>query len=218
MTHISRRDFIKASAVAAGAAVVARPGISRAASPAGVAITPPLSVFSYSQVQLLEGAFREQFDQNHQLFLHLNEDAMLKPFRQREGPSAPWPDMGGWYDNSNDFDPKGNFHGFVPGHSFGQYLSGLSRAYAVTGSKATQEKVHRLVRGFGETVEPAGKFYVDYHLPAYTYDKTSCGLIDADEFAKCPDALDVHRRATSAVLAFLPEKALSRTEQYARPH
>jgi hypothetical protein len=126
--------------------------------------------------------------------------------------------VGGWYDNSDEFDAKDNFHGFVPGHSFGQYLSGLARAYAVTGSKATQEKVHRLVRAFGETVEPSGKFYVDYHLPAYTYDKTSCGLIDAHEYAKCPDALDVHWRATQAVLPHLPEKALSRAEQNARPH
>src|SRR5438552_7995263 len=126
--------------------------------------------------------------------------------------------MGGWYDNGDDFAPPENFHSFIAGHSFGQYLSGLARAYAVTGSKATQEKVHRLGKAFGETVEPSGKFYVDYHLPAYTYDKTSCGLIDAHEFAKCPDALDVHWRATQAALPYLPEKALSRAEQRARPH
>jgi len=161
---------------------------------------------------------RVQFDHNHDLFLHLDEDALLKPFRQREGMPAPGPDMGGWYDNSDDFSPPDNFHAFIPGHSFGQYLSGLARAYAVTGSKPTQEKVHRLVRAFGQTVEPQGKFYVDYHLPAYTYDKTSCGLIDAHEFAQCPDALDVHWKATQAVLPYLPEKALSRLEQRARRH
>jgi len=165
-----------------------------------------------------EGPMRVQFDHNHDLFLHLDEDALLKPFRQREGMPAPGPDMGGWYDNSDDFSPPDNFHAFIPGHSFGQYLSGLARAYAVTGSKPTQEKVHRLVRAFGQTVEPQGKFYVDYHLPAYTYDKTSCGLIDAHEFAQCPDALDVHWKATQAVLPYLPEKALSRLEQRARRH
>jgi hypothetical protein len=152
------------------------------------------------------------------LFLHLDEDALLKPFREREGMPAPGPDMGGWYDNGDDFNARDNFHAFVPGHSFGQYLSALARDYAVTGSKATQEKIHRLVRGFAATVEPQGKFYVGYHLPAYTYDKTSCGLIDAHEFAEDPDALDVHWRATQAVLPYLPEKALSRAEQRARPH
>lgn len=181
-------------------------------------VVPPLSVFNYSQVQLLDGPMREQFDHNHDLFLHLDEDALLKPFRQREGMPAPGGDMGGWYDNSDDFSPPDNFHAFIPGHSFGQYLSGLARAYAVTGSKPTQEKVHRLVRAFGQTVSPQGKFYVDYHLPAYTYDKTSCGLIDAHEFAQCPDALDVHWKATQAVLPYLPEKALSRLEQRARHH
>jgi uncharacterized protein len=212
----SRRRFLKTGAIAAGAMAVRRYGWALP-SPR-VAVETPLSLFGYSDVQLLEGRLREQFDYNHDLFLHLNEDALLKPFRQRQGMAAPGPDMGGWYDNSDEFDAKDNFHGFIPGHSFGQYLSGLSRAYAVTGSKATQEKVHRLVRGFAETVDPSGKFYEGYHLPAYTYDKTSCGLIDAHEFAKCPDALDVHWRATEAALPHLPEKALSRPEMRARPH
>ena len=30
---------------------------------------------------------------------------------------------------------RGDFHGFIAGHSFGQYVSGLARAYAVTGSE-----------------------------------------------------------------------------------
>ena len=214
----SRRQFLKTSAVAAGGAMAVRSRAAWALPSASVAIHAPLSVFGYSDVQLLESPLREQFDRNHDLFLHMNEDAMLKPFRQRGGLAAPGPDMGGWYDNADDFTPPENFHAFIPGHSFGQYLSGLSRAYAVTGSKATQEKVHRLVGAFAETVEPSGKFYVDYHLPAYTYDKTSCGLIDAHEFAKCPNALDVHWRATQAVLPYLPERALGRADQRARPH
>jgi DUF1680 family protein len=183
-----------------------------------MAVTPPLSVFGYSSVQLLDGPFRTQFDQNHKLFVGLDEDALLKPFRKREGMAAPGPDMGGWYDDGYDFDEKTNFHAFIAGHSFGQYLSGLARAYAVTGAKPTQEKVQRLVRGFASTVEPSGKFYVDYHLPGYTFDKTCCGLIDAHEFAGDPTALDVLKRATDAVLPHLPEKALSRAEQEARPH
>ena len=219
MMKTSRRRFLQTAGIAT-AAVLAKPNLRAWAENASAtaAITPALSVFNYSQVELLDGLFRKQFDNNHYLFLHLDEDALLKPFRQRSGMPAPGPDMGGWYDNADDFDPPDNFHSFIPGHSFGQYLSGLARAYAVTGSKPTQEKVHRLVRAFGETVEPEGKFYRGYHLPAYTYDKTSCGLIDAHEFAQCPDALDVHWRATEAVLPYLPEKALSRAEQRARPH
>src|SRR5439155_9920372 len=179
----TRRRFLKNGATfAAGAAAIG----SRCAwgFPSPAAVVPPLSTFKYSEVQLLEGMLREQFDHNHDLFLHLDEDALLKPFRQRQGMAAPGPDMGGWYDNADDFSPPEHFHAFIPGHSFGQYLSGLARAYAVTGNKPTQEKVHRLVRAFAETVGTSGKFYIDYHLPAYTYDKTSCGLIDAYEFAE----------------------------------
>ncbi len=226
MKKSTRRDFLKAGAALAAGAAAARPvrafsgtsGMAPAGRPATakVAVIPALGLFDYSQVQLLPGPFREQFDHNHEIFLNLNEDALLKPFRQRMGMAAPGPDMGGWYDNGDDFNPANNFHAFVAGHSFGQYLSGLARAYAVTGSKPTQEKVQRLVRAFGETVDAAGKFYVDYRLPAYTYDKTSCGLIDAHEFAHDPNAMDVHWRATQAVLPHLPERALSRYEQRSR--
>ena len=217
--HTSRRQFLQLAGTAAGAAVLGpRAYAAFVDTPVTVAVEPALSVFAYNQVQLLPGLLREQFDHNHDVFLHLNEDALLKPFREREGMPAPGPSMGGWYDNDDDFSPPENFHAFIPGHSFGQYLSGLSRDYAVTGSQPTQEKVHRLVRAFGETVKSEGKFYRGYHLPAYTYDKTSCGLIDAHEFAKCPDALDVHWRATQAALPYLPEKALSRAEQRVRPH
>jgi DUF1680 family protein len=222
MSKKTRRQFLATASAGAGILFTARNLRSwTLASPATAgspAIVPPLAVFHYSQVQLLDGPLREQFDHNHDVFLHLDEDALLKPFRQREGMPAPGPDMGGWYDNGDDFSPPDNFHAFIPGHSFGQYLSGLARAYAVTGSKPTQEKIQRLVRAFGETVEPQGKFYVNYHLPAYTYDKTSCGLIDAHEFAQDPNAMDVHWRATQAVLPYLPEKALSRAEQRARFH
>ncbi len=212
----SRRDFLKTAALTTCGIMADRSIRSWAQSK--VSIKPPFSVFEYSQVQLLDGLFRRQFENTFQLFMNLDEDGMLKPFRQRQGLPAPGPDLGGWYDNSDDFDPDGNFHGFIPGHTFGQYVSGLARAYAVTGSRPAQAKVHRLIRGYAETVEPTGKFYVGYRLPGYTFDKTCCGLIDAHKFASDPLALDVLKRSTDAVLPHLPEKALSRAEQEARPH
>ena len=217
MRKSSRRQFLKQLATTAGAAAAGRMA-PRSGTPQSVQTAlSQLSLFGYSQVQLLDGPFRRQFDQNHDLYLHLDEDAMLKPFRQREGLPAPGPDMGGWYDNANDFNLKDNFHGFIPGHSFGQYLSALARAYAITGSKSTQEKVHRLVREYRATVA-SGKFFADYRAPGYTFDKICCGLIDAHELAGDPIALDVLRSATAAVNPHLPEKALSRLEQRARPY
>lgn len=218
MKKKSRRHFLKATAVSSVGLLALRSLPAWAAKPAGSKITPPLSLFGYSDVQLLDGICKRQFEQNHKIFLDLSEDGMLKPFRARQGMPAPGPDLGGWYDNADDFNEANNFHGFIAGHTFGQYLSGLARAYAVTGSKPTQEKVHRLVRAFAETVEPTGKFYVDYRLPGYTFDKTCCGLIDAHQFAGDPAALEVLKRATEAAMPHLPEKALSRAEQEARPH
>ena len=218
MKNKSRRQFLKSTAVSTAGIVAIRSVPAWARNAAASPVNSPLAIFGYSQVQLLDGPFRLQFDQNHKVFLNLDEDGMLKPFRQRQGLPAPGPDMGGWYDNSDDFNETTNFHGFIPGHTFGQYVSGLARAYAVTGSKPTQEKVHRLVRGFAATVEPTGKFYVDYRLPCYTFDKSCCGLIDAHEFAADPIAMDVLKRASEAAMPHLPEKALSWAEQQARPH
>ena len=74
------------------------------------------------------------------------------------------------------------------------------------------------MKGYGETLDAKAKFFVDYRLPAYTYDKLSCGLIDAHEFAHDPMAMDIHEKLTRAMVAYLPEKALSRAEQRSRPH
>jgi hypothetical protein len=214
MNRPSRRSFLQGAAAATGAALLSRRSI--AAATATNTVTTKLTQFNYADVQLLEGPMLDQFNTNHAFFLALNEDSMLKPFRQRAGLPAPGEDMGGWYSWSKDFDPPRNMTGYVPGHSFGQYVSGLARAYAITCHQPTQEKVHRLVRGFAPTVTP--KFYVDYPLPAYTFDKTNCGLIDAHQFAKDPMALAVLGHATDAVLPYLPPKALTRPEMAARPH
>jgi uncharacterized protein len=214
MGDLTRRRFVQNSLLTGGA--LAAPRCVMAASAAIPARPTRLTPVSYEQVRLLDGPLREQFDRNHAFFLALSEDSLLKPFRQKAGLPAPGDDMGGWYTFYADFSPKGPFHGYIPGHSFGQYVSGLARAYAQTGSKPTQQKVHRLVDGFSKTITP--KFYVDYHLPAYTFDKTCCGLIDAHAFAQDPVAMRALGSATDAVIPFLPGRALNRKEMYARPH
>jgi DUF1680 family protein len=213
MLKPTRRTFLKSSAALAAATAVLRN--ANAFETPGTATTP-LSQFAYQDVQLLDGPMLTQFRDNHELFLNLNEDSMLKPFRQLSGLPAPGEDLGGWYSPSAEFDPPKNMTGYVPGHTFGQWVSALSRDYAVTGDKATQAKVHRLVAGLSPTISE--KFYANYCIPAYTFDKTNCGLIDAHEFAGDPHALAVLNRATDAVLPFLPSKALNREQMMARPH
>ena len=213
MGNLTRRRFVQNGLMTGGALAIPHGAMASAAIPPR---PTQLTAVAYDQVRLLDGPLREQFDRNHAFFLALSEDSLLKPFRQKAGLPAPGEDMGGWYTFYADFSPKGPFHGYIPGHSFGQYVSGLARAYAQTGSKPTQQKVHRLVDGFSKTITP--KFYVDYHLPAYTFDKTCCGLIDAHEFAEDPVAMRALGPATDAVVPFLPGRALNRKEMYARPH
>lgn len=215
---VDRRLFLKLSGAAAAGAWVGSKPLLAATGQTTANSAARLTTFSYSDVQLLDGPMKQQFDYHHQLFLNLDEDSMLKVFRQKAGMPAPGPDMGGWYDLSGFDLEKNDFQGFATGHGFGQYVSGLSRAYAVTGSQATCAKVNRLVKGYAATVDPKGSFFVDYRFPAYTYDKLSCGLIDAHEFAKDPNAMAVHEKLTQSVLPYLPEKALSRAEQRSRPH
>jgi hypothetical protein len=130
--------------------------------------------------------------------------------------------MGGWYDQSSDFhiDPNdwnsANWHGFIPGHSFGQYVSGLARGYAATGNPEARRKVAALTTQFALTISP--RFFDDYNLPAYTYDKLVGGLIDAFEYAGVVDAKGALDKLTDAALPFLPEKALTREERRARPY
>lgn len=216
MTKPTRRAFLRSGAALAAGTAVLRNASAFVEPMATSAAATPLAQFDYHDVQLLDGPMLVQFRQNHQLFLNLNEDSLLKPFRQLSGLPAPGEDLGGWYSPSPLFDPPKNMTGYIPGHSFGQYLSGLARAYAVTGDKPTQAKVQRLVAGFSPTISQ--KFYRDYCIPAYTFDKTNCGLIDAHQFARDPQALAVLNRATDAVLPFLPPKALDRAEMMARPH
>jgi len=214
MHRVSRRKFLTTSIAAAGAAAVSRR--ARATPLPALSGSTRLEQFDYSDVRLLDGPMLEQFRANHAYFLALNDDSLLQPFRQKAGLPAPGEPMGGWYSWSKDFDPPKNMTGYVPGHTFGQYMSGLARAYAATGDDATQQKIAHLVRGYAEAISP--KFYQDYPLPAYTSDKTACGLIDAHRFAHDPQALAVLSHATDTVLPFLPPKALNRDEMAARPH
>jgi DUF1680 family protein len=180
------------------------------------AVTPQLKQFGYGDVALLDGPLREQFDTNHTFYLALDDDALLKPYRQRAGLPAPGEDMGGWYSWAPHADLNAADNGFCPGHTFGQWVSGLSRDYAATGDKATQEKVHRLVAGFAPAI--SAHFWDDNRFPAYIYDKITIGMIDAHQFADCPQALKALDLALNSVQPHLPPGPLSRAEQYARPH
>jgi hypothetical protein len=192
---MSRRDFLKTSA--AGAFVLAA-----GSEKADADTRSPLSTFNYSDVKLLDGPLKRQYDRTHAFFLNLDEDRLLKIYRQRAGLAAPGDDMGGWYDAD----------GYVPGGTLGQYISGLARFGSATSDPATKAKVARLIKGFAETIASNGDPYasevVTHRCPGYVMDKHAVGLLDATRLLRVPGCLDILRHAWSYVIKQLPAHAV----------
>jgi hypothetical protein len=170
----------------------------------------PLREFSYGDVDLAPGLPQTQFDRTQSVLLSLNEDSLLKPWRLRAGLPAPGPDLGGWYDELPLHKTESGGHGFAPAHCFGQWISALSRGYAVNRDARTKAKLERLLALY----EPAisGRFYTNFRFPAYNYDKMVIGLIDAHRFANLSSAQRLLDRTTDAAEPHLPPRALDRDE------
>lgn len=210
---VSRRTFLKSASL--GVLSLALGGFSNAASDATVLSV--LDEFGYGDVYFERGLARTQFEATLSTLMELSEDSILKPFRERAGMAAPGEDLGGWYDNYAGFDwEHGVERGFAPGHCFGQWVSALARAYAVTGENAVREKMRRLIRAYARTI--GGRLYEDFRFPAYTYDKLTCALIDAHQFAGDKTAFALLDRTTDAAEPFLPARALDHDEMRQLPH
>ncbi len=207
-TEIDRRCFLRSAAIAAGAVAYAGGAHRLFAEAPGHAGVSALGEFGYGDVTFAPGVEETQLKETHAVLMGLSDDDLLKPFRVRAGMAAPGADLGGWYDA----------YAYAPGHTFGQWMSALSRYTAITGDEATRAKVGRMVRGYAAVPDKTGAFFENNRFPAYTLEKLNCGFIDAHSFAKNGEALEVMRAMTTAALPHLPEKALSRAEQAARPH
>jgi len=200
----SRRHFL----LSAGAATAAL--YSRAHLFAASAEPAPLKEFPYGQVELAPGLTQSQFEQTQSVLLSLDEDALLKPWRARAGFPTPGPDLGGWYDNVPlDKTPSGG-HGFAPAHAFGQWISALSRGYAINRDPRTRARVERVLALYDPAISE--RFYINFRFPAYVYDKAVIGLIDAHEFAGLPQAFSLLDRTTDAAQPHLPPRAIDRDE------
>lgn len=206
-TAMSRRRFLRSTVMTAGAVCAngAHPFFAESVGPPSGSA---LGEFGYGDVSFEPGLEETQLRETHAVLMGLSDDVLLKPFRVRAGLTAPGADLGGWYDA----------YAYAPGHTFGQWMSALSRYYAITGDQATRAKVERMVRGYAAVPDTSGSFFENNRFPAYTLEKLNCGFIDAHSFAGNGQALDVLRALTNAALPHLPEKALSRAQQQARPH
>src|SRR6516225_2760666 len=182
---LSRRTFIGSAAACAVGARATRP-----------TERVKLREFAYSQVTLTQGPVAEMYRRMRAHFLELDEDRVLKVYRQRAGLPAPGRDMGGWYDAD----------GFVPGHLLGQFISGLARIHACTGDVEAAAKARRLVRGYAATFDKDGEPFASPKAPAtwgcYILDKYEIGLLDAATLAGIEDARRLLPRVVEAALRY----------------
>ena len=206
-THgLSRRSFLQTASMMAAAAASCGFWGDRAWA-ATLRHNAPLSEFDYGDVLMSSEIHENQLRETQAVLMSLSDDSLLKPFRQMSGMVAPGEDLGGWYHYDPDYDYRKDFDaGFAPGCTFGQWVSALARAYAITGDEATREKVLRLNRLYAQTI--SADFYIRNRFPAYTYDKLVLGLLDSHTWVKDPQALAILEQTTNTALPHLPGHAV----------
>jgi uncharacterized protein len=193
---ISRREFLAGATASAflGASLKAETG----------AATSPLQEFDYDQVELTAGPLHAQYEWMRRYYRALNDDSLLKPYRELAGLPAPGIEYGGWYGHD----------GFVAGHTLGQYISGLARMARTTGDPACADKVRALVEGFAATVRAKGKIFAgpsaEKIWPCYILDKHLAGLIDAWQCCGLEQGRALLPEVYRAGLPFMPARGRDR--------
>jgi DUF1680 family protein len=203
----TRRKFLEVSAAVLGSELLSYSADIASLGSSGEV----LREYPFGAVTLTGGPLKQQYDRIHASYLALDNDRLLKVYRQRAGLPAPGADMGGWYDAD----------GFVPGHSLGQYISGLARIAAATGDPACGTKVRELVRGFGVTlgadnqsiIRPQTNLWI-----CYTLDKHFAGLIDAYSLAHVEEARDLLPRVLDGSRSQMPEHGHDRVGKKNPPY
>lgn len=200
----SRRTFLQTAAAVTVAAAV-RPGCHPAHARESAAKVARARVhgvqlrdFDYGSVALTGGPLKSQYDFIHGHYLGLDNDRLLRVYRQHAGLAAPGLDMGGWYGEG----------GFIPGHSLGQYLSGLARLGRSTGDAACHRKVAAIVDGFAAALaanpDPYAGPGAQRVWPAYVLDKHIIGLLDAYTLSGVERARSLIPAVVRGALPFIP--------------
>jgi len=166
-----------------------------------------LQEFHYGDVTLESELHNHQLQENISVLMGLSEDSLLKPLRAMSGQPAPGEELGGWYWYDPHFDgPAPGWAGFAPACTFGQWVSALARAYAITHDEKIRERVLRLNQLYAQTI--TANFYENNRFPAYFYDKIVCGLMDSHLLAHDPDAYRILDNTTDVAAPHLPGKAI----------
>jgi Uncharacterized protein conserved in bacteria len=137
--------------------------------------------FDYRNVELGPGIFKKQRDETLELYLAIDEDSLLKPFRETVGLLAPGKRLLGWYGTGAS--------------TFGQVMGALAKLAVSTGDERARKKALALAEGW-EACADAGETVLE--LDSYRFDKTLGGLLDVYEYLGQEKALAYARRLTEA--------------------
>jgi len=124
-----------------------------------------INPFDLRDVSLGASRFKTQFDEMTEYYKAIPNDDILVGFRRRARLFHPGKELGGWYSHdfgSPDFDELFN--------TFGQWLHGLARIYAITGDSEVLTKVKYLISEWGKTIDPDGYFYYSDNCNAFHYE------------------------------------------------
>ena len=206
---LKRRDFVK---LTAGACF----GVSLLGAQEGRRddARRKLDLFDYSGVKLLSSRLQLQYQATRDLFLNVPNDDLLLGFRQRAGLRAPGTPLIGWYggrwaDASHTAVEDSDIF-----NAFGQFISGMARAYKATNDTAMLDKASYLIDEWAKAIYADGYFYYSRkpQFLHYIYEKTVCGLVDMYAYGGNKKAITYLERITAWA-----EKNLDRTRRSARP-
>jgi uncharacterized protein len=210
---VSRRDFLRGAAICGSLAIVDGSGL------AGVTRQEaPLDEFGYDQVKVAGEWQVAQRENVSAVLLGLDEDSLLKPFREMAGEPGPGLSLGGWYEWKPDYDYHHDDAGLAPGSTFGQWTSAMARLYAastfggVAGRTELAARATRLNGMLSKTI--SREYFAKTRFAGYSFDKLVCGLMDAHRLLKDPSAFSELGMVADAASSVLPGHAVDREVQW----
>jgi DUF1680 family protein len=139
-----------------------------------------LRAFDYRGVRLLDSPLQRQMLQTRDMYFHMSNDDMLKGYRRMAGLPAPGHDMTGWCARTTSA-------------TFGQWISGYARLGCALDDQALRDKCIYLISEWEKTIGSNGDPQI---RNTYSWEKMSCGLVDAAKYADYPHALEILERIT----------------------
>lgn len=178
----------------------------------------PLQEFGYEQISIRGAIQSAQRDNVSAILMGLDEDSLLKPYREMSGRAAPGVSLGGWYEWNPDYNYHHDDTGLAPGSTFGQWTSALCRLYASSrfdssaGHTEIAARVVRLNALLADTITT--EYFQKTRFPGYTLDKLVCGFMDARRLVGDQSAFAQLDKVTAAALRVLPGHAVARETQW----